>query len=141
MSKKYSYINTRGTGAELVIKPFPAWNGEEGSVKFTLCPQNGIINFKDDDSLEFFCTPNDIAHMLCVFRGMEESVNNGNGIQRLGSVLKLEHIIEPLPCYILSINEKDCEGMKHLHIVLGQYEALELTLALEGLMSKLVFGI
>lgn len=141
MSKKFSHINTRGTGAELVIKPFPAWNGEEGSVKFTLSSQKGIIDFKNDDSLEFFCTPNDIAHMIGVFRGMDESVKNGMGIRRLGSVMKLEHRTEPLPGYILSIDEKDGESMKHLHIVLDQYEALELNLALEGLMSKLVFGI
>ena len=140
MSKKFSHINTRGTGAELVIKPFPAWNGEEGSVKFTLSPQKGIIDFKNDDSLEFFCTPNDIAKILCVFRGIDESVNDGMGILRLGSVMKLEHRIEPLPGFVLSIGEKDVEDIKHLHIVLDQYEALELCLALEGLMSKLVFG-
>lgn len=138
--KKYSHINARETGSELSIKSFPAWNGEEGSVKLTLRPQKGVISFSDDDCLEFFCTPNDVAHMLGVFRGMDESIRDGKGIYRMNTVMNLEHRIEPYPGYILSIWDKNGEGSRRLQICLDTYEALELSLALEGVMSKLVFG-
>lgn len=139
--KKYSHINARETELELSVKPFPAWNGEEGSVKLTLRPQKGVISFSDDDCLEFFCTPNDVAHMLGVFRGMNESIRDGKGIYRMNTVMNLEHRIEPYPGYILSLCEKSGEGSRRLQICLNTYEALELSLALEGVMSKLVFGI
>ena len=139
MSKKYSHINSNGTGCQMVVTPFEAWNGEEGSVKFSFYPQKGVIQYDDDDCMVFFCTPEDVARMVAVFRGMQENIDDGKGLRRLGSIMNLEHTINPNG-YRFTIIEKVDNGTKSLSIMLSTYEAMELSLALEGVMSKLVFG-
>lgn len=135
---KYSHINSNGTGCQMVVTPFAAWNGEEGSVKFSFYPQKGIIQY-DDDCMVFFCTPEDVVRIIAVFRGMQENIDEGKGLRRLGSIMNLEHTINPNG-YRFTITDKTDDGAKSLSIMLSTYEAMELGLALEGIMSKLVFG-
>ena len=138
MSKKYSHINSKGTGCQMVVTPFSAWNGEEGSVKFAFHPQKGIIQY-DEDCMEFFCNSEEVAKIIAVFRGMQDNIDEGKGLRRMGLVMNLEHTINPNG-YRFTIKENTDDETKSLSIMLDTYEALELSLALEGVMSKLVFG-
>ena len=138
MSKKYSHINSKGTGCQMVVTPFAAWNGEEGSVKFSFYPQKGIIQY-EEDCMEFFCNSEEVAKIIAVFRGMQDNIDEGKGLRRMGLVMNLEHTINPNG-YRFTIKENTDDGTKSLSIMLDTYEALELSLALEGVMSKLVFG-
>lgn len=138
MSKKYSHINSKGTGCQMVVTPFAAWNGEEGSVKFSFYPQKGIIQY-DEDCMEFFCNSEEVAKIIAVFRGMQENIDEGNGLRRMGLVMNLEHTINPNG-YRFTITDKTDDVSKSLSIMLDTYEAMELGLALEGIMGKLVFG-
>ena len=139
MSKKYSHINSNGTGCQMVVTPFAAWNGEEGSVKFSFYPQKGIIQYDEDCCMEFFCGSEDVVRIIAVFRGMQENIDEGKGLCRMGLTMDLEHTINPNG-YRFTITDNTDDGSKSLSIMLDTYEAMELCLALEGIMGKLVFG-
>lgn len=141
-TKVIGHLNGRGTGTALYVTPYKAWNDEEGCVRFNLAPQDGPTSYATDKRIEFIATPNDVAKMLMVFRGMEETINDGKGINELGVLLKFSHVIDPIPGYRLELWEKyDVNSdTRHYEILLRTTEALELMLALEGVMSQLIFG-
>ena len=75
----------------------------------------------------------DLAQMMMVFRGMQESIN---------TVIKFSHQIEPRPGYMFSASCKPFDGeLRDAFFVFRPEEAVWFSTALEAAMSVLVFGV
>lgn len=89
----------------------------------------------------------DLAQMMMVFRGMQESIQDGKGLfhrtAKMNAVIKFSHQIEPRPGYMLAITASDIGGdnRREAFFMFRPEEAVWFSLALEGAMSALVFGV
>lgn len=88
----------------------------------------------------------DLAQMLMVFRGMQESVQDGKGLfhrsAKANTVIKFSHQIEPRPGYIFSASCKPFDGeLRDAFFVFRPEEAVWFSTALEAVMGVLVFGV
>ena len=88
----------------------------------------------------------DVAEMLQVFRGCQESIADGKGLFMRDAnghaIVKLEHRIEPVHGYVLEVSSK-AEGSdetEKTHFFFRTTEAFAVALALEQSMGKLAFG-
>ena len=81
----------------------------------------------------------DLAQMMMVFRGMQESIQDGKGLfhrsAKANTVIKFSHQIEPRSC-------KPFDGeLRDAFFVFRPEEAVWFSTALEAAMSVLVFGV
>ena len=89
----------------------------------------------------------DLAQMVMVFRGMQESIQDGKGLfhrtAKMNAVIKFSHMIEPRPGYMLAITASDIGGdnRRDAYFIFRPEEAVWFSLALEGAMSVLVVGV
>ena len=88
----------------------------------------------------------DLAQMLMVFRGMQESVQDGKGLfhrsAKANTVIKFSHQIEPRPGYMFSASCKPFDGeLRDAYFVFRPEEAVWFSTALEAVMGALVFGV
>ena len=88
----------------------------------------------------------DLAQMLMVFRGMQESIQDGKGLfhrsAKANTVIKFSHQIEPRPGYMFSASCKPFDGeLRAAFFVFSPEEAVWFSTALEAAMGALVFGV
>ena len=88
----------------------------------------------------------DLAQMMMVFRGMQESIQDGKGLfhrtAEANMIVKFTHMIEPCPCYSLEISRKPLDGeLDTAHFAFRMEEAIWLSTAIEASMGVLVFGV
>lgn len=157
----YYHANSKGNGSAINIELHPAHWGAEGNVEGSLFVsmanqktvgvRNGsetvFPSFDWKNRLVLRFTMSDIAQIMMVFRGMQESVGDGRGIfhrsSRYNTVIKFEHRIEPHPSYVLEVYRKSQDGAEQMHsfIAFSPAEAVGLSLAIEQSMGLIAFGI
>ena len=88
----------------------------------------------------------DLAQMMMVFRGMQESIQDGKGLfhrsAKANTVIKFSHQIEPRPGYMFSASSKPFDGeLRDAYFIFRPEEAVWFSTALEAAMGVLVFGV
>ncbi len=151
-----AHPNARGTGSAIRITLRPAHGNVSGYARFELARQktadlspSGYSTFATFDwtnAIAVKMCVGDLAQMLMVFRGQQESIADGKGLfhrtATANAVIKFSHVIEPRPGYCLEVSRKPLGGeLSSAFIVFRPEEALWLSLALEGAMPAIVFGV
>lgn len=149
------------------IAPF----GRGSAIRFTLRPAHGNVSgcvmceiakqmtavsvpgetptaamFDWDGAVAMKLCVSDLAQMLMVFRGYQESIADGKGLfhrtATANAVIKFSHVIEPRPGYLFSVSKKPLDGeLMDAFFVFRPEEAIWFSIALEGAMPALVFGV
>jgi hypothetical protein len=145
-----------GKGSALRLELHPAHGSATGYIMIELARQKSVVSvqgevttfatFDWDNAIVAKLCVGDIAQMLMVFRGMQESIQDGKGIfhrtATANAIIKFSHQIEPRPGYCLEVSRKPFDGeLSGAFIVFSPEEAYWLSLALEGAMPALVFGV
>lgn len=148
----------------------PAPSGKGSAIRFTLHPAHGNVSgcviceiakqktavsvtgetptfatFDWDNKITVKLCLSDLAQMLMVFRGYQESIADGKGLfhrtATANAVIKFSHVIEPRPGYLFSMSERPLNGeLRDAWFVFRQEEAFWFSTALEGAMPRIVFG-
>ena len=154
--KVFYHPNGKGTGSALQLELHPAHEDTEGSVFLTMAPQRTIgMRTADDTVHPTFDWRNavclkldlmDLAQMLQVFRGVQESLADGKGIfhrsSNASAVIKFEHRIEPVPGYMLDVSKKPLTGeLQRVSFFFRAAEAFACALMLEQALVYVAFGI
>ena len=154
----YYHPNGKGTGCAMTVTLIPATNLQAGGLMLEFAMQSSVAN-RDGEVRTFprFDWANRIAikldmveatKLLEVFRGLYYSLEDGKGLfvrgEKRCTVFKMEHRVEPVQGYLLSVNRKEVGGDEkedRAWIVLTMTEALGLSLAIEQSMAAMAFGI
>jgi len=148
--------NPRGTGSAIRFELHPARGRVSGYLFVELARQKSVASFSG--AAPTFATfdwankivvkmgINDLAQMVMVFRGMQESIMDGKGLfhrsAKANAVIKFSHQIEPTPGYLFSASCKQFDGdRKDGFFVFRPEEAVWFSSALEAMMGVLVFGV
>lgn len=150
----YYHASPKGTGTAIRFELHPAHDYTEGSLFMELAPQKSIGNpsmgaFPTFDWENKVCVKldkTDLSQILQVFRGMQESIQDGKGLfHRMpgsNTVIKFSHQIDPKPGYLLSVSKRMADGQERQgHFFFNPSEAFELSLAIESSMMFITFGI
>lgn len=153
---RYYHANAKGTGSAMEFELHPAHGRTSGSVFASIARQKtvGAVNgpsrvFPTFDWKDKACVKLDMAdicEMLQVFRGMQESIADGKGLfhktASSTTSIKLSHLIEPRPGYLLEVWRRPASGEAWgARILFSASEALGLSLAFEQSMATIAFGI
>ena len=154
--KIFYHPNGKGTGSALQLELHPAHEDTEGSVFLTIAPQLSIGVRMDTDTVHpTFDWRNaiclklnlmDLAQLLQVLRGVQESLADGKGLFHRSStasaIIKFEHRIEPVPGYLLDVSKKPLAGeLRHVSFFFRAAEAFACALMLEQALVYVAFGI
>ena len=150
------HANSGGTGSAIRFELHPARGKIAGYIfvemarQKTVASQQGEVPaFATFDWANKICCKmglGDIAQMLMVFRGMQESIQDGKGLfhrsSKANAVIKFAHRIEPKPGYVFSVSCKPFDGeLRDAFFIFRPEEAVWLSTALESVMGVLVFGV
>lgn len=143
------HANMKGTGTALRLELHPARLDVEGSILATIAPQKAtkpVASFDWNNSISVRLCLMDLAKILQVFRGNFESIDDGKGIYHRTTngctVVRLEHRIEPVGGYVLSISHRPHGGETVLLIFAMTYdEAFALSEAIDHAMLYVAFGV
>jgi len=144
-----------GKGSALRFTLHPAHGNVSGCVMFEIAKQKTAVSVTGETPMPVFDWDNaivmklcvsDLAQMLMVFRGYQESIADGKGLfhrtATANAVIKFSHVIEPRPGYLFSVSKKPLDGkLTDAFFVFRPEEAYWFSRALEGAMSALVFGV
>ena len=148
--------NGRGTGCAMRCRMFVAQDKKPGYLMMEVARQKTIGSrqgasvvfptFDWEDGVWIKLGLPDLAQMIMVFRGMQESVMDGKGLfhrsERANTIIKFSHQIEPRPGYLLEISTKPFDGeQKSVYFIFTPEDAVNFSIALEGAMPYLMFGI
>ncbi|MBQ4199014.1 MAG: hypothetical protein II649_03940 [Kiritimatiellae bacterium] len=148
--------NSRGTGSAIRFELHPARGRTSGYLfvelarQKSLASQHGAVpsfaTFDWANKIVVKMGINDLAQMLMVFRGMQESILDGKGLfhrsAKANAVIKFAHQIEPSPGYLFSASCKPFDGeRKDGYFVFRPEEAVWFSSALDAMMGVLVFGV
>ena len=148
--------NGKGTGSALQLELHPAHEDTEGSVFLTMAPQRTVGKRMEDDTVHpTFDWRNavclkldlmDLAQILQVLRGVQESLADGKGLFHRSAngsaVIKFEHRIEPIPGYMLDVSKKPLIGdVSRVCFFFRPAEAFACALMLEHALVYVAFGI
>ena len=154
--KVFYHPNGKGTGSALQLELHPAHEDTEGSVFLTIAPQLSIGVRMDTDTVHpTFDWRNaiclklnlmDLAQLLQVLRGVQESLGEGKGLfhrsSNASAIIKFEHRIEPVPGYLLDVSKKPLAGeLRHVSFFFRAAEAFACALMLEQALVYVAFGI
>jgi len=154
--KVFYHPNGKGTGSALQLELHPAHEDTEGSVFLTIAPQRSIGVRMDTDTVHpTFDWRNaiclklnlmDLAQLLQVLRGVQESLADGKGLfhrsSNASAIIKFEHRIEPVPGYLLDVSKKPLAGeLRHVSFFFRAAEAFACALMLEQALVYVAFGI
>ena len=128
----------------------PSPSGKGSAIRFELHPARGrvpghiFVEVARQKSVASVL--GDLAQMMMVFRGMQESIQDGKGLfhrsAKANTVIKFSHQIEPRPGYIFSASSKPFDGeLRDAYFVFRPEEAVWFSTALESAMGVLVFGV
>lgn len=145
-----------GKGSAIRFTLYPAHERTAGHIMLELARQkttasaNGatptFATFDWDNAIAMKLCVSDLAQMLMVFRGYQESIADGKGLfhrtATANAVIKFSHMIEPRPGYLFSVSKKPLDGeLMDAFFVFRPEEAIWFSTALEGAMPALVFGV
>ncbi len=148
--------NARGTGSAVRLALYPAHERTAGHIMLELARQkttasaNGatpvFATFDWENPIVAKLGLSELSQMIMVFRGMQESIEDGKGIfhrsATANSIIKFSHMIEPRPCYALEISRKPFDGeLESVTFAIRPEEAVWLCAAIEASMGILVFGV
>ena len=154
--KVFYHPNGKGTGSALQLELHPAHEDTEGSVFLTMAPQRTIGMRTADDTIHpTFDWRNavclkldlmDLAQILQVLRGVQESLADGKGLfhrsSNASAIIKFEHRIEPVPGYLLDVSKKPLTGdLLRVNFFFRPAEAFACALMLEQALVYVAFGI
>lgn len=154
--KVFYHPNGKGTGSALQLELHPAHEDIEGSIFLTMAPQRTIgMRTADDTVHPTFDWRNavclkldlmDLAQLLQVLRGVQESLADGKGLfhrsANASAVIKFEHRIEPVPGYLLDVSKKPLAGdLQRVNFFFRPAEAFACALMLEQALVYVAFGI
>ena len=154
--KVFYHPNGKGTGSALQLELHPAHEDTEGSVFLTMAPQRTIgMRTADDTVHPTFDWRNavclkldlmDLAQILQVLRGVQESLADGKGLfhrsSNASAIIKFEHRIEPVPGYLLDVSKKPLTGdLMRVSFFFRPAEAFACALMLEQALVYVAFGI
>jgi hypothetical protein len=154
--KVFYHPNGKGTGSALQLELHPAHEDTEGSVFLTMAPQRTIgMRTADDTVHPTFDWRNsvclkldlmDLAQILQVMRGVQESLADGKGLfhrsSNASAIIKFEHRIEPVPGYLLDVSKKPLTGdLLRVNFFFRPAEAFACALMLEQALVYVAFGI
>ena len=148
--------NGKGTGSALRLELYPAHDQTSGSIYATLAPQKTVgartaeevtyPTFDWEKTITIKLDIMDLAQILQVLRGCTESLADGKGLFHrsltANAVIKFEHRIEPVPCYLLEVSRKPVVGdVERIWFMLRTTEAFALSEAISHALVYLAFGI
>lgn len=150
----YYHASKSGTGTAIQFELHPAHDYTEGSLFVSLAAQKSIgnpmagafANFDWENKICIKLDKSDLSQILQVFRGIQESVNDGKGLLHrsngANTIIKFSHQIDPHPGYLLSVSKRTSNGdERHGYFFFSPSEAFELDLAIESSMMFISFGI
>ena len=146
-----------GKGSAVRFEMHPAHGRTSGYIMLEIARQKSVASVQGEvpvfatfDWENKICCKlflDDLAQMIMVLRGMQESIADGKGLFKRTdahkTVVQFHHQIEPRPCYCLNVAQNDEEGngdIQRASFLFRPEEAVWFSLALEGAMSALVFG-
>ena len=156
--KVFYHPNGKGTGSALQLELHPAHEDTEGSVFLTMAPQRTIgMRTADDTVHPTFDWRNavclkldlmDLAQILQVLRGVQESLADGKGLfhrsQKATTRIAMRHLVEPVQGYSLELYRTPAaagESESSARIVLSNSEALGLSRIIESALFYVSFGL
>ena len=157
-SLSFYHQNSEGTGCALKLELVPAVSGSGGYVFATFAQQLTVASkggsgkgakatFDWKNAIIVKLDIGDLTEMIMVFRGVRESIEDGKGLyhesDRAVTIIRLEHLIEPVPAYRFGASRKlkSGDGVKRISILLSVAESLSLSLSLESMLGIIAFGI
>lgn len=150
------HANQKGTGTALRLELHEARPDAEGSIFATIATQKAqppqkvqqphVASFDWDSAISVRLGLIDLAKILQVFRGQYESIDDGKGLYHYTingcRVVRLEHRIEPIGGYVLSISHRPYGGEAVLLVFTMTYdEAFALSEAIDHAMLYVAFGV
>lgn len=144
------HANTKNTGSAIRMSLFPAHEAIKGSILIELANQkiseSAFPSWDWEHRLMVKLDVSDLSHILCVLRGMQESVCEGKGLyhqsQYGSTIVKFSHHIDPVCGYRMVVSKGMAgEDIKTIEFFFNPKEAFALSLALEQAMMFVVFGI
>ncbi len=148
--------NGKGTGSALRLELHPAHDQTNGSIFATLAPQKTCgtrtaeeityPTFDWEKTIAIKFDIMDLTQILQVLRGCTESLADGKGLFHRSStanaVIKFEHRIEPVPCYVLDVSRKPFDGdVERIWFMLRPTEAFALSEVIANALLYVAFGI
>ena len=150
------HANARGTGSAIRFELHPARGKTAGYLFVEMARQKSVASMQGEvpmfatfDWANKICCKmglGDLAQMLMVFRGMQESIQDGKGVfhrsAKANAVIRFAHQIEPNPGYMFSVSCKPFDGeLRDAFFVFRPEEAVWFSTALESVMGVLAFGV
>lgn len=143
--------NARHTGSALRMWLHPAVAGHDGRISLKIAEQDGAHDGFDWAHCAYVqLKAVDLAKLLMVFQGCTEATDkgwSGDNTIRLynesGDIITvdLRHKVEPGPSYVLTVVSYVLRQSKtEIQIELSNAEALALSEAIRGAMSRVAFG-
>lgn len=133
--------NARKTGAMLEVLPSPGC-----AIGIKLYPQRMSDDIAYDEPITTDLFHEDMALILMVLQGLEESILNGKGIyhQYRHHTIRIlfRHLIDPVAGYELEIIDTKTDGSetKRAKITLQIQDALALSYGIQGVLSSSLIG-
>ena len=149
------HANGKGTGTAMKVELHPAEGIAEGSVVISLVRQTSVATMEGckliyptfgwGDRISVKLNPVDVERVLEVFAGETEAINDGKGLfhtraDGTTAAFKLRHHIDPVPCYLLTIEKTENDETDQRNIALSPTEAGMLYHGLVASMGMLMFG-
>ena len=154
--KTFYHPNGKGTGSAMQLELHPAHEDTEGSIFLTIAPQRGVGTRTENETVHpTFDWRNavclkldlmDIAQLLQVLRGVQESIGDGKGLfhrsANATAVIRFEHRIEPSPGYVLDVSRKPLVGeLQRVGFFFHHVEAFAFAAMMEQALVYVAFGI
>ena len=148
--------NASGTGSAMRCRMYVAQRNKPGYLMMEVARQKTVGSRKDgvrvhptfdwEGSICVKLGLADLAQMVMVFRGVQESALDGKGMfhrsSKADTVIRFSHQIEPRPGYLLDISTKPSGGeLKKGYYFFSPEEAVWFSVALEGVLPQLAFGV
>jgi len=143
--------NGKGTGTALRLELHPAHDQTDGSIFAAIAPQKTTesepypsMDWDKAISVKFEII--ELAQILQVLRGCAESIEDGKGLFHRtikgNTVVRFEHRIEPVPCYVLDVSRKPFDGdVERIWFALRTAEAFALAEVISNALLYVAFGI
>lgn len=144
------HANPKNTGSAIRMSLFPAHEAVQGYILMELASHktsdSAFPSWDWDHRLMVKLDASDLSHILCVLRGMEESVCEGEGLYHRSmygsTIVKFSHHIDPVFGYRMVVSKRMAgEDLKTIEFFFTPKEAFALSLTLEQAMMFVVFGI
>ena len=152
----YIHANVKGTGSACTFELHPAHDNTAGSIFLTLAAQKSVggmqggkrvfSTFDWENKIVVKLDRGDLAQILQVLRGMQESIGDGKGLfhqsANANTIIKFTHQIDPYPGYFLAVSRKFQDGrLSQCYFIFDPSEAFTLMLTLEHALVYICLGI